>query len=367
MRHIPVLLFSILVLATGCALTGHSLFRLNPDLKDHTWLKALPLKESDTPFHFATTTDTTWGTRLRVNDWSPPVVPIWRTLDELVRVHPNEALVIVRHDTVLFEHYAHTPGQLNPSYSVAKSFTSALVGFAVQDGLIAMTDPVAKHLPGLSNDPRYELVTLAQLLNHTSGIEHPLVVDGLLYYGDRTERAKKFIRFKHLPGTHQAYMNMNIHLLGRVLEKVTGAPLNQYMQKKLWDPLGMQNARWSADADDHIKPYCCLQATALDYARFGRLYLNKGEWQGRQLLDREWIEQSIVRDTTQGGTFGYHNCWYIGYKDEMDFVAIGLYKQHLYINPRKGVIIVSLNDRPHGYAQRKLIWEDVCRQIVDQL
>lgn len=367
MRRLFLLLSAVSFLSTGCALNLHSLFRLKPDLSDHRWLRALPLEASTQPFRFAHSTDTTWGTRLRVNDWSPPVVPLWRTLHELVKAHPNQAFVVIRNDTVLYEHYTRSAGQLNPSYSVAKSFTSALVGFAVQDGLLALTDPVAKYLPDLSPDPRYAKVTIAHLLNHTSGIEHPLVVDGLFYYGDRTERAYKFIRFKHEPGTQQAYMNMNIWLIGRVLEKVTGAPLNRYMQAKVWGPLGMESARWSADADDHIKPYCCLQATALDYAKFGRLYLNKGEWQGKRLLNKEWIEQSIARDTTQGGTFGYHNCWYLGYKEEMDFVAIGLYKQHLYINPRKKVIIVSLNDRPHGYAQRKLNWEDICKQIVDQL
>jgi CubicO group peptidase (beta-lactamase class C family) len=181
-------------------------------------------------------------------------------------------------------------------------------------------------------------------------------------------KAKRFIKFKNEPGTNQAYMNMNIWLLGQILEKVTGAPLNEYMQAKIWVPLGMESdAKWTADKKDRIKPYCCIQATALDYAKFGRLYLKKGNWQGKQLLSEEWVNSTLARDTTEGGTYGYHNCWYIGHKEYNDYMAIGLYKQHIYINPDKNIIIVSFNDRPRSAAQKALNWEDIFRQVVDQL
>lgn len=361
-------LFSILI--TGCALPFRGVVYLRPDLKDHKWLHARDLKAPETPFRFFESAPNDLGKRIGVNDWSPYVVPIWRNLDELVAAHPNQALVIIRNDTVLYEHYADgDKAHLHPSYSVAKSFTSALVGFAIQDGLIgSLDDLVSTYLPGLSKDPRYNRVKLKHLLNHTSGIEHPLTVDGLLYYGKYLGKATRFIKFKREPGVDQAYMNMNVWLLGQVLEKVTGAPLNEYMQTKIWIPLGMESdARWSADRKERIKPYCCIQATALDYAKFGRLYMKKGNWQGEQLLNKDWVESTLARDTTEGGTFGYHNCWYIGYKEYNDFMAIGLYKQHIYINPDRNIIIISMNERPHSKAQKSLNWEDIFHQIVDQL
>lgn len=304
-----------------------------------------------------------------MNDWSPVIVPVWRSLNELVAAHPNQALVIIRNDTVLYQHYAESKNQLNPSYSLVKSFTSALVGFALQDGLIGSLDArISDHFPNLSKDPRYNRVKLKHLLNHTSGLVHPITVDGLLYYGSYLGKATRFIKFNNEPGKNQAYMNMNVWLLGMLLEKVTGAPLSEYMETKIWKPLGMESdARWSADKKDRIKPFCCLQATALDYAKFGRFYLKKGNWEGKQLLNREWIENTLTRDTTEGGTFGYHNLWYLGYKDYNDFMAHGLYRQILYIHPDKNIIIVTMNERQRSTAHKRINWEDIFRQIVDQL
>lgn len=367
-QYLILLFFAVFI--SSCAVPFRGVIYLRPDLKDHKWMHALDVGAPEEPFRFTDATTPEFGDRVRLNDWSPAVVPLWRSLNELVKAHPNQALVVIQNDSVLFEHYDNdNRNRLHPSYSVAKSFTSALVGFAIQDGLIPSLDEyVQDYLPDWSDDPRYKQLKLKHLINHTSGIEHPLTVDGLLYYGKYLGRAKRFIKFKNKPGTNQAYMNMNIWLLGQVLEKVTGAPLNEYLQSKIWIPLGMESdARWTADKKDRIKPYCCIQATALDYAKFGRLYLNKGNWQGDQLLEKDWVESTLSRDTTEGGTFGYHNCWYIGYKEYNDFMAIGLYKQHIYINPDKNVIIVSFNDRPRSAAQKALNWEDIFRQIVDQL
>lgn len=366
----PFPLLLIPIFFAGCALPMRGLVYLHPDLKDHKWLHAHEMQASETPFRFFQSEENHMGEKLGLNDWSPAVVPVWRTLDEMVEAHPNQALVVIRNDTVLYSHYADgNDNRLNPSYSVAKSFTSALVGFAVQDGLIKSVDDfISEYLPGISKDERYGKVKIKHLLNHTSGIEHPLTVDGLLYYGKNLKRANNYIKFKNEPGTNQAYMNMNVWILGQLLEKVTKAPLNEYMQAKIWIPLGMEsNARWTADKEERIKPYCCLQATALDYAKFGRFYLKKGNWEGEQLLNQNWVNWTLSRDTTEGGTFGYHNCWYIGYKDYNDFMAIGLYKQHIYINPDKNIIIVSMNDRPKTKAHKALNWEDIFRQIVDQL
>ena len=161
---------------------------------------------------------------------------------------------------------------------------------------------------------------------------------------------------------------MNIWILGKVIEKASGAPLNQYLEAKIWQPLGMESdATWSADKKDQVKAYCCLRATALDYAKFGRLYLKKGNWEGKQLLNEEWIKETTTRDTTDGGTFGYHNSWYLGFKEYNDFMAIGIHKQHIYVNPEKNIIIVSMNDKPHSKEQAALDWENILRQIVDQL
>jgi CubicO group peptidase (beta-lactamase class C family) len=354
---------------SGCGMPARSFILLTPDHKDVYRMPALPLTAPPAPFRFQESANKDLGKRLRLNVWAP-LVPVTRNLDQVLEWYPNQAFVIIRNDTVLYEYYREGKSAAQfPSYSVAKSFISALVGFALQDGLLgSINDPVAKYLPGICDDPRYGRVTLQHLLNHTSGMEHSLTIDGLLYYGNHIDKGFRHMRFVHEPGTNQAYMNINTLLLGFVLEKVTGAPLSTYMQQKLWTPLGMEyDAQWSTDRDGRIKPYCCLQAAARDYAKLGRLYMHKGEWQGQQLLNRSWIEQSIARDTTDGGTFGYHNSWYIGYGPYGDFLAIGLYRQHLYVYPEKGIVIVALNRRPHGKEEKKFNFEDFLHQLVDQL
>lgn len=364
--QIGALLCCILLL--GCAAPFKSLFLLKPDTKDVDRMALSVVKAPEIPFEF-TRSNSDWGSQLKVNDWSP-VVPVWRNLNELVNHHPNEALVVIRNDTILYENYKDSnPEKLLPSYSVAKSFTSALVGFAIQDGFInSLDEPISNYLTLDVEDERFDSITIGQLLNHTSAIQHALTVDALLYYGNDLSKANKHIELKNDPGTDQSYMNMNIWLLGQILEKTIGTTLVEYLEQKLWKPLGMENeAKWAKDKNGHTKPYCCLHAKARDYAKFGRLYLNKGNWNGKQLLNQEWIENTLKRDTTDGGTFGYRNSWYLGYAEYNDFMAIGLHKQHLYVNPDKNVIIVSLNTRPKTKAQSTLNWEDICRQIVDQL
>jgi hypothetical protein len=370
-RIIQILSFVVLIAAlgiSGCGLPAQSLVLLSPDHKDVHRMPALPLKASTEPYQFKTANNDL-GRRIKLNVWAP-LVPVTRNLDQVLEWYPNQAFIIIRNDTILYENYREGKVEAQfPSYSVAKSFTSALVGFALQDGLIGSIDePISKYLPDICTDPWYKKVTLQHLLNHTSGMEHSLTIDGLLYYGHNIKKGFRHIKFAHEPGTNQAYMNINILLLGLVLEQVTKAPLSEYMQQKIWEPLGMEyDAQWSTDKKNRIKPYCCLQATARDYAKFGKLYMQKGEWQGEQLLNRDWVEQSISRDTTNGGTFGYHNCWYIGYNTYNDFIAIGLYRQHLYVYPDKKIVIVALNRKPKGKEEKKFNFEDFLHQIVDQL
>jgi CubicO group peptidase (beta-lactamase class C family) len=164
-------------------------FLLTPDHKDVHRMPAKELKAPQVPFQFHESADKGLGKRLKMNVWAP-LVPVTRNLDQILEWYPNQAFVIIRNDTVLYEKYREgDPSAQHPSYSVAKSFTSALVGFALQDGLLgSINDPVAKYLPGICDDPRYAKVTLQHLLNHTSGMEHSLTIDGLLYYGNDLEK-----------------------------------------------------------------------------------------------------------------------------------------------------------------------------------
>jgi len=110
-----------------------------------------------------------------------------------------------------------------------------------------------------------------------------------------------------------------------------------------------------------------MGATALDYAKFGRLFLHGGVWNDKRIFSEQWYERSIRRDTTEGSSFNYNYCWHMGLKEYGDFMAIGLYKQHIYVNPTKELIIVLLNDREKPLKAERVNWWYIFRQISDLL
>ena len=157
-------------------------------------------------------------------------------------------------------------------------------------------------------------------------------------------------------------------MLGLILQRATGKKPSEYLTDKIWKPLGMcSNATWTVDKKGNDLTYCCMGATALDYAKFGRLFLNKGNWDAKQIVSSDWVNKSVARDTTEGSSFGYNYCWHIGEKAYGDFMADGLYKQHIYVHPDKNVIIVSMCNSEKKLKAERIRWRHVFRQIVDQL
>jgi CubicO group peptidase (beta-lactamase class C family) len=161
---------------------------------------------------------------------------------------------------------------------------------------------------------------------------------------------------------------VNVRLLGAILKKVTKIPAQSYLQTKVWEPLGMEfDGLWSTGKRDSLtKTFCCLGATARDYAKFGRLFLNGGRWEGKQIVSTGWYQKNIAHDTSEGSSFNYNYCWHIGLKAYGDFMAIGLYKQHIYINPEKKLIIVTLNNQENLLPAERVNWWYVFRQLADQ-
>jgi CubicO group peptidase (beta-lactamase class C family) len=145
--------------------------------------------------------------------------------------------------------------------------------------------------------------------------------------------------------------------------------VSQYLQEKIWKPLGMEYpATWSLSnqgSDGIEKAFCCLNARTVDFAKYGRLYLNRGNWNGKQIIPESWIDQSLQSSKESGQRLTYHYNWGIGPEKYKSFFAIGLYGQFIYVYPEKNVIIVrfgkaDLNYNPPFLYQTML-------QICDQL
>lgn len=311
-----------------------------------------------------------FGSRILVNDWGTGS-PYRMGLDGMVEAHAVRSLVVIRRDTVLFEAYGQgrSAADVHASYSIAKSFTSALIGIAISEGYLSSEqERVIDHVPELSGIPEAEHLRIVHLLNMTSGIRCRLRNDADIYYGSDVVRALRHVQIAHRPGTFQEYVNVNFQLLGLILHRATGLTPAEYLSRKLWQPMGMcSDGLWTTDRKGNDLTFCCMGATALDYAKFGRLYLRRGDWDGQQLVPREWVDRSVARDTTEGSSFGYNYGWHIGEAAYGDYMADGMYKQHIYVHPAKQVIIVVLCDRENPLKAERTMWRNVFKQVVDQL
>ena len=358
-------LFSFL---TSC-IPAKAIFLGGPDAKDLKRSPCNTVEGSSNCFQFKYADPEDFD--VKVNDWTKDI-PYFLTLDEIAESHSVRSFLVIQNDSVKYEYYRKDldSASVHPSYSMAKSFTSALLGIALEEGLIkSLDDSVLTYIPELKTIERSDELTIRHLLNHTSGFKPGLILDINLYYGRNILRQLKKIEIATTPGTKQEYINVNSQLSGIILTRVTNGSLSSYMEEKIWKPIqSCSDAIWSTDKKNELeKTFCCFGATALDYAKFGRLFVNEGSWDGTQLISKEWFAQSIKRDTTEGSSWNYNNSWHIGLKEYGDFMAIGLYKQHIYINPKKNLIIVLLNDKDNKLLAERINWWYVFRQIADEM
>jgi len=208
----------------------------------------------------------------------------------------------------------------------------------------------------------YEQVTIKHLLQMTSGMayvenDNPFGIHPRFYYTSNLERELLKLRLRDEPGTKYSYKSGENALLGLILTRALGTEtISDYMQRRLWGPLGMEyDGAYNIDheGDGLEKTWCCLSATARDYAKFGRLYLNEGNWNGEQIVSQSWVAESTKLDTSEGSVWNYQYQWWLASPEGGNFLAIGYLGQYVYINPDEDVLIVRL-----GSSEGKISRED---------
>jgi CubicO group peptidase (beta-lactamase class C family) len=301
------------------------------------------------------------------------------TFDAFLRGTDTRAFVVVDDDEVVYERYFGGADRLTlqTSFSVAKSFLSTLVGIAIDEGVIGtVADPVTRYLPELAErDPRFERITLRALLSMSSGLRYreqslplPWGDDVNTYYGTNLrELALEDAEIERPPGEERHYNNYNPLLLGMVLERATGMSVSQYTATRLWQPLGAERgATWNLDSEDSgfEKMESGLNATPVDYARFGLLFLHEGEWNGTRIVSRDWVSAATAADTTTDPAEDYQYFWWVDTERPGRFYALGNFGQYLYVAPDAGAVIVR-NGAGWGVTNRT--WVSVLRGVADQL
>lgn len=276
--------------------------------------------------------------------------------DKYLEDHQTVAFLIIQNDTIRYEKYfkGYNAASIVPSFSMAKSITSILIGCAIHDGLIhSVDDPVTRYLPELEKNDLGN-VTLRHLLQMTSGIKfnesytNPFGDAASFYYGRNLKKRIHKMKPGTAPGTTFAYSSGNTQLLGAILQKaLNGKTITQYLQEKLWTPMNMEyDASWSIDRKNNgiEKTFCCVNARARDFAKIGRLYMNNGNWNGQQLVPKQWVTQSLTTETSHGGVSYYKYQWWFP-TSLGDFTAQGFLGQYIYVNPAKKIIIVRLGKK----------------------
>lgn len=272
------------------------------------------------------------------------------------------AFVIIKDSALLFEQYweDYSPRSHSNSFSMAKSIVSLAIGCAIDDGFIKNVDqPVNDFYPEFKGY-NGKALTLRHLLTMSAGVDFdeayssPFSPTTKLYYGDDLQQIALGIKEIEEPGIHFIYQSGVTQLLALIVEKATGENISSYVSRKLWTPLNAEeDALWSLDKKDGIeKAYCCFNSNARDFARFGQLILNKGNWNGKQLVSESYIKEATTPDTNlifkeyneTNHCYGFQ-FWHLTYKGmEIPYMR-GILGQYVFAIPELNAVVVRLGHK----------------------
>jgi CubicO group peptidase (beta-lactamase class C family) len=348
-----------------------------PHERDHRAFPERFIFPGTEKFRFAApANDPHLGTAIKIDTRKIPQTQI--NLKSFLETHKTLAFLIIRNDTLLYEYYHNRRTQTTPfpSFSVSKAFLTTLTGVAIREKYISSyRDSITRYLPALRGKG-LEKVCIEHLLNHTSGLgfhrRNDLIEDNVRLYwrGKLRERTTRLYARKPA-GSEYKYQNINTVLMAMIIESATGHPMSHYLEHKIWKPLGMEySATWSLDEKERDgtsveKAFCCLNARARDFAKLGRLYLHKGEWNGQTIFSADWFQQTIFSDSGGNGRRAYHYSWGRGPEAYGSYYAQGLYGQIIYVYPRQNMVIVRLGQTDKKYHPS--FWHESILQVIDQM
>ncbi len=263
--------------------------------------------------------------------------------------------VVVQNDSLIHEQYWNgwNGDSVSNSFSVAKSYVSVLTGIALKEGRIkSVFQPVGDFLPEFNSDTCHQHIQLYHLLTMSTGLDwsesgaDPFSDNAKGYYGTNV-RALSFDQpCKQRPGVEFDYISGSTQIMAEVLEKAYGKDLDVLTQEKLWAPLGCEHpAFWGKDrSDGDFKAFCCLYATARDFARIGQLYLDSGQWKGREIVPREYWQASITPAPVldHGKTnerYGYY-WWLMKLDGRPVYYCRGFHGEYVVVVPHERLVMV---------------------------
>lgn len=299
------------------------------------------------------------------------------------------SLMVVQHGNVIYEQYGigHDAEELHVCWSATKTFTALAVGFAADEGLLDIQVPLLQYLPEEelpdSMDERWQRITLHDVLCMTSGLRSDSITDRIRSqepFSPLHDIAKR--GFRDEPGRRWRYNNCDSYLAAICVEHVTGKPLDDYLCEKLFHPLGIYSWAWERDAMNHCPGGTGLHLTTESLAKMGLLILQQGQWQGRRLLSKEWIQtmttvhswqdpDNIPTEEQQSMSYELGaSDWRSGYCYQMWACrapgatrADGMWGQYVIILPDKDAVAVMTTICTDRSAQMDAFWRNVYERL----
>ncbi len=289
------------------------------------------------------------------------------SIDAYMEANHTAGLLVVQDGRIRLEKYklGYGPTGRWTSFSVAKSFTSTLVGAAIKDGYIhSIEDPVTRYIPGLKGSA-YDGVSIRQLLTMTSGVKW-----NEDYTDPKSDVAQAFtvtpdpgvdatvsymrkLPREAAPGSKWVYKTGETNLIGVLVTSATHKSLADYLSEKIWRPFGMeQDAVWMIDDRGQEAGGCCISVSLHDYARMGELILADGRIHGRSILPAGWVEAATHKEVDTGepgGGYGYQ--WWT--RDDGAVEARGIFGQGIRIDPRRKLVIVVSSAWEHATDRKQ--------------
>jgi CubicO group peptidase (beta-lactamase class C family) len=292
------------------------------------------------------------------------------------QIHDIHGFVLLRHGNVIAEGWwsPYQPKVPHMLFSVSKSFTSTAVGLAVSEGYFSIDDPVISFFPDdLPSDMSDNLAAMRvrHLLTMSTG--HDAETIPPMVRRPDLNWVKGFFDAPvvHEPGTQFLYNTGATYMLSAIVQKTTGMKLTDYLQPRLFEPLGIKSFTWPESPQGIIVGGFGLSITTEDIARFGQLYLQKGQWHGHQLIPEAWIEQATsfqisngdpatASDWAQGYGFQFWRCQHNGYRGD------GAFGQYCLVLPEQDIVLAITSGLGDMQQPLNLVWEILLPAISDE-
>ena len=324
---------------------------LAPASKTPTLMPAHVIAPASSPIAWPTSTES----MPQSLDWQGKSITWQQFLDKT----NTNAFLVVRNGVITYEYYKKgiTASSELPSYSVAKTMTSIMIGQLVNSGKIKESDSFISYFPQYKTGGLFDQVTIQSLLDMESGIgvsdNYPTGPSGwgvAIAQMYATTDLNFFVqhnrKMRESPDTKPDYRSVNTQLLGMIIKKVTGIRVADYFSNNIWQPVGARHpATWNVDhVGGQEKTFCCFNAAARDYARVGLAMINGGYSAAKQIIDTKWLTRISTPVVTLDHNWGYSaQVWhpYPGIN-----LALGLHGQYIFTDPASRTVIVKLSDNP---------------------